>query len=239
MTAGGRIDGAYAMEAGTTVKALVDVRGRTMLARAIAAARGAGGSKIAVVGGDEVRAACGASVDVVVPESARGAENVTRALRTWPTDEPLLFLTTDLPYISAETLAAFVTAAPDDALAMPLATPDAFYARFPGAPPVGITLGDERVVNGGAFLFPAGYAELVIEIAAKVFDARKSPWKMAAVLGASLAWRFATKRLTVSGLEEAAPRRFGIAIKAVRACAPELCFDADSVEDYRYVVRHL
>lgn len=239
MTAGGRIDGAYAAEAGTTVKALVGVRGETMLARAIAAARGAGGSKIAVVGGAEVRAACGPSVDVVVPESESGAENLMRALRAWPAHEPLLFLTTDLPYISAEALAAFMTAAPNDALAMPLATPDAFYARFPGSPPVGITLGGERVVNGGAFLFPAGIAELVIEVASKFFDARKSPWKMAAVLGASLAWRFATGRLTVSGLEDAAPRRFGIAIKAVRECAPELCFDADTVEDYRYVTGHL
>ena len=112
-------------------------------------------------------------------------------------------------------------------------------ARFPGAPPVGIALGGERVVNGGVFLFPAGYAELVVEVATKFFDARNSPWKMAGVLGASLAGRFATKRLTVAGLEEAAPRRFGVAIKAVRACAPELCFDADTVEEYRYVVGHL
>jgi len=239
MTAGGRIDGTYAAEAGTTVKALVEVRGETMLSRGIAAAHGAGGTKIAVVGGDQVRAACGATVDVVVPESESGAENITRALRTWPGDEPLLFLTTDLPYVSTGALAAFLAAAPNDALAMPLATPDAFYARFPGAPPVGITLGGERVVNGGAFLFPAGYAELVIGAATKFFDARKSPWKMAALLGASLAWRFATKRLTVSGLEEAAPRRFGVAIKAVRQCAPELCFDADTVEDYRYVSGHV
>ena len=52
--------------------------------------------------------------------------------------------------------------------------------------PVGITLG-ERVVNDGAFLFPAGYAGSD-RVATKFFDARKSPRKMAAVLGASLAY---------------------------------------------------
>jgi len=238
MTAGGRIGGAYAAESGTAVKALVVVRGQTLLSRAIEAARGAGATRIAVVGGDDVRAVCGAAVDVVVPESESGAENLMRALRVWPAGEPLLFLTTDLPYISADALRAFLAAAPVDALAMPLATPEQFYARFPGAPPVGITLAGERVVNGGAFLFPAGHAERVIVLATKFFDARKSPWKMAGVLGASLAWRFATKRLTIAGLEEAAPLRFGIAVKAVRACAPELCFDADTVEDYRYVIAH-
>ena len=234
MTAGGRIGGAYVAEAGTTVKALAEVRGRTMLERAVAAARGAGATRIAVVGGDEVRAACGAAVDVVLPESASGAENLTRALRAWPADEPLLFLTTDLPYVTAGALAAFLDAAPADALAMPIATPEAFYARFPDAPPFGITLGGERVVNGGAFRFPAGQAERVIAIATRFFDARKSPWKMASLLGATLAWRFATKRLSVGGLEEAAPRRFGITVKAVRRSAPELCYDADTVEEYRY-----
>jgi GTP:adenosylcobinamide-phosphate guanylyltransferase len=238
MTAGGRIDGPYAAEAGATVKALVEIRGETMLARAITAARDAGASQIAVVGDSGVRKACGAAVDVVVPESQSGAENLLRALRVWPGDEPLLLLTTDLPYLDAVALRSFLDAAPSDVLAMPVCTPERFEARFPGAPPVGITLGFERVVNGGAFLFAPGHTARVAEIATRFFDARKSPWKMAAVLGASLAFRFATKRLTVAALEEEAPRRFGVAIKAVRACAPELCFDADTVEDYRYVVAH-
>lgn len=238
MTAGGRIAGDYAAEAGTTVKALAGVRGRTMLERAVEAARGAGATKLAVVGGDDVRAACGAAVEAVVPESASGAENLVRALRVWPADEPLLFLTTDLPYITAEAVGAFLAAAPDDALAMPVATPDAFYARFPGAPPFGITLGGERVVNGGAFLFPPGHTERVVGIATRFFDARKSPWKMASLLGASLAWQFATGRLTIGALEEAAPRRFGVTVKAVRESAPELCYDADTAEEYRYAAGH-
>ncbi len=238
MTAGGRIAGAYAEESGTTVKALVEVRGATMLARGVDAARGAGATRIAVVGGDAVRAACGASVDVVIGESESGSENLLRALRIWPEDEPLLLLTTDLPYTNAEALRAFLDAAPNDALAMPLTTPALFDARFPGAPPVGIALGRERVVNGGAFLFPPDVAERAAVTATRFFEARKSPWAMASVLGLSLAFRFATKRLTVAVLEEEAPRRFGVAIKAVRECAPELCFDADTVEDYRFVVAH-
>jgi GTP:adenosylcobinamide-phosphate guanylyltransferase len=238
MTAGGRVDGPYAAEAGVTLKALVEVRGETMLARAIVAARDSGGTQIAVVGGEEVRQACGAAVDVVVPESESGAENLLRALRVWPADQPVLLLTTDLPYLDAVALRTFLDRAPNDVLAMPVCTAELFEARFPGAPPVGVTLGSERVVNGGAFLFAPGYAALVADIATRFFDARKSPWKMAAVLGASLAFRFATKRLTIAALEEEAPRRFGVAIKAVRACAPELCLDADTVEDYRYVIAH-
>ena len=238
MTAGGRIGGAYAAEAGTTVKALAAVRGQTMLARAIAAARGAGATKIAVVGGEAVRAACGDAVERVIADSVSGSENLLRALRAWPSDEPLLLLTTDLPYVVAGSLRAFLGAAPVDALAMPVGTPAQFEARFPGAPPFGITLGGERVVNGGAFLFPPGYADRIATLSTRFFEARKSPWKMAAILGLSLAARFATRRLTIAALEDEAPRRFGIAIKAVRNSAPELCFDADTVEEFRYVVAH-
>ncbi len=234
LTAGGRIAGLYAEEAGTTVKALVSVRDETMLARVIAAARGAGAEQIAVVGGSEVRRACGADVDVVIGESASGAENLLQALRIWPDDEPLLLMTTDLPYIDARSLRAFIEAAPSGMLSMPIATTAAFDARFPDAPPYGITLGGERVVNGGAFLFPAGSAEMAATVATQFFDARKSPWRMASMLGLSLALRFATGRLSIAALEREAERRLKVPTRAVRNAPPELCFDADRVEEYRY-----
>ena len=58
ITAGGRINGAFAELAGTRVKALARVRGITMLQRMIDALRAAGVNRLAVVGGEEVRAAC-------------------------------------------------------------------------------------------------------------------------------------------------------------------------------------
>ncbi|MBV8722740.1 MAG: NTP transferase domain-containing protein, partial [Candidatus Eremiobacteraeota bacterium] len=57
ITAGGRITGEFAREAGTPIKALVRVRGVTMLDRIVDALRGAGAQRIAIVGGEEVRAA--------------------------------------------------------------------------------------------------------------------------------------------------------------------------------------
>jgi len=76
LTAGGRISGAYAEAAGTTIKALAPVGDATMLAKAIAAARGAGAERIAVVGGEEVERACRRDVDRVVGESEDGRENL-------------------------------------------------------------------------------------------------------------------------------------------------------------------
>ena len=236
LTAGGRISGAYAEAAGTTIKALAPVGDATMLAKAIAAARGTGAERIAVVGGEEVERACRRDVDRVVGESEDGRENLLRGLTAWPEDEPLLLMTTDLPFVTASALRAFLDLAPDAAFAMPLATPAAFDERFPGAPAYGIALAGERVVNGGAFRFPAGCAGRIAGVAAAFFAARKSPFAMAALLGPALAIRFLTNRLSIAALEADAARRFGVAARAVRGCAPELCFDADAVEEYRYAL---
>ena len=121
ITAGGRIDGPFARDAGTNVKALAPVRGATMLARMIEALRANGATQIAVVGGSEVRAACNDVVEQVIDESPSGSTNLLLALRAWPEDgEPLLYATSDLPYVTGESVAAFLNQVPSGSLAIPL-----------------------------------------------------------------------------------------------------------------------
>lgn len=135
ITAGGRVDGEYARAAGTDVKALAVVRGQTMLARTIAALRGAGVKRIAVVGGEGVRRACEASVDEVIPEKPRGSENIIAALRAWPDHrEPLIYATSDMPYVGVEAVADFIVRSPEGHFAMSLCAFNAFVERFPEAP---------------------------------------------------------------------------------------------------------
>ncbi len=233
VTAGGLIDGEYARIAGTTVKALARVRGETMLARAIASARGAGALSIAVVGNDDVRAACSDDVEKVVDAAESGSENVARALCAWPGNDSLLYVTSDLPYVTADGIEDFVTRA-SGRLAIALSESDDFERRFPGAPPFGIRIGRERVVNGGVFFLPAHAAERVRERAVQFFAARKRPWAMARLAGVDILMRFVLGMLGVDALEKRASRVLEMPVQAVRRCAPELAFDADGVDEYRY-----
>jgi hypothetical protein len=105
---------------------------------------------------------------------------------------------------------------------------------FPGAPPFGILLANERVVNGGAFAIPAGIAPRIAAVAATFFAARKSRLAMARLLGAALTLRYLTGRLSIEVLEAYASRALGVAARAIRHAAPELGFDADLVEEYEY-----
>ena len=240
ITAGGRVDGEYARVSGSDIKALASVRGETMLQRVIASLRGAGVSRIAVVGGEDVRRACHDAVDAIIPESVRGSENVIAGLRAWPEDrEPLLYATSDMPYVVPEAVADFIARAPEGRFALSLCEFQAFAQRFPDAPDgFGITLAGERVVNGGLFVIPAGHGERLASLAAQFFDARKQPWRMVRLINLGAVLRFAVGRLSIAHLEAEATRIGGVAATAVRECAPELGFDADTAGEYAYANAH-
>lgn len=227
------MSGEFARAAGTNVKALARVKDKTMLDAAIAAAREAGATRLAVVGGEEVRSACRGRVDRFIQESD-GATNVRRALTAWDSAAPLLYLTSDLPFITASALRAFLDAVPADTLALPLSECAQFEARFPDAPPFGIRLAGDRVVNGGAFWIPARAAETIVALAIRFFQARKSVAKMALLLGPIFCVRFARGRLSVRQLESHATRLLGIPARAIRNAPVELAYDVDTYEEFRY-----
>jgi GTP:adenosylcobinamide-phosphate guanylyltransferase len=235
VTAGGRIGGEYARAAGTDVKALAMVRGKSMLDRVLDALRGTGATRIAVIGGSDVRSACERRVEKVIDEGATGEENVLRALTAWDDDgEPLLYATSDLPYVTAEAVDDFVRRAPQGAIAMALSEHADFLQRFAGAPPAGIELAHERVVNGGVFSLPPGSRDCIAGLATRFFSARKAPWRMATLVGPLALLRLATGRLSIAAIEFEAQRIVKLRCVAVRKCAPELAYDADTLDDYVY-----
>lgn len=241
ITAGGRIGGAYAAAAGTNVKALAAVRGETMLARIVQALRGAGATQIAVVGGSAVRASCTSTsgVDTFIDERATGEENLLCALRAWPADgDAFLYATSDLPYVTAAAVADFVERVPSGTLAIALTECDALLQRFPEAPPFGIRLAGECIVNGGVFVIPSESSEAIAAIATRLFAARKQPWRMATLISPLIALRFALRQLSVRAIEQIATHTLGVTSIAVRNCAPELSFDADTIAEYEYACSH-
>jgi GTP:adenosylcobinamide-phosphate guanylyltransferase len=235
ITAGGRVDGAFAAEIGTGVKALASVGGRFLVDVAIEAARGAGARRISVVGGDEIREHCAPWVDEIIAEDVEGRENLRRAMCS-AGDVPLLLMTSDMPFIDAVAVIEFLNGAYGADLALPLAGEAAYLAAYPGAPPHVTALGSERVANGNVVYFAPGVAQRVLPIAQRLFDARKSLLRMAALLGPALLCRFAFGKLRIEHVEGRAARMLGVRACAVRDASPALCFDIDTLDDYRYAL---
>ena len=237
ITAGGLVDGPFAEAIGTTVKALAPFGGRTLLDVTLDAVSGAGIDGVAVVGGREVRAHLGARDVRVIDADRDGATNVLRALTAWPA-ERLVYLTSDMPFVTAAGLRDFIARSAEYAVTMALADVDAYERRFPDAPAHSVTLGGERVANGNAFVLAPWAAGTVQTMATKFFDARKNLPKLALLLGPVMCLRFLTRRLTIADLEDYGRRRLGFAVSALRGCDPGLCYDVDELADYEYALAH-
>jgi CTP:molybdopterin cytidylyltransferase MocA len=234
ITAGGLVDGAFAEAIGTRVKALAPFGTRTLLGVALDACAGAGIDGVAVIGGAEVREHLAARDGVRAIDAALdGGTNVLRALDAWP-GERFVYLTSDLPFASAGALRELIARSAGFALTMALADVDAYRARFPGAGEHSVALGGERVANGNAFVIAPEAVASARAFATKLFDARKSLPRLALLLGPALCVRFATKRLTIAELEAFGRRKLGVPVGALRGCDPGLCYDVDSLDDYRY-----
>ena len=236
ITAGGRVGAPFCEKIGTTVKALAVVGGTTMLERAITAARGVGAQRIAVVCGFEVRERYGSLIDRVIPEHESGAENLRSALHAF--DGDLLYLSSDLPFITAAQLRDFLGRVPASAIAMPLADATAYEGRFPDAPAHATAIGRERVANGSVFMLPSGAASRIVAVAEQFFNARKSLLRMATLLGPRLLAKYACGMLRIADVERRASTVLGFPVHAIRDCAPELCYDVDDFDDYLYARRH-
>lgn len=238
ITAGGRVGADFAREIGTEVKALAPFAGRRLIDFALDAARGAGASRVAVVGPPEVHAYCGARIDEAVNESPSGEENLRRALAS-ARGATLLLMTSDVPFVSAGGVFDFLERSSGCDVAMPLASAAEYEAAFPSAPDHVTVLAGERIANGNAFTFAAGVAPRIVEVATQLFTARKSLISMALLLGPKLLVKFALRRLRIADVEERAQHVFGLRARAVRDAAPGLCYDIDTLADYRYALERV
>ena len=237
ITAGGLVDGDFAEAIGTRVKALATVGSRVLLDVVLDACAGAGIESVAVVGGAEVRTRLAGRDVRVIDAAVDGGTNVLRALDAWP-GERFVYLTSDMPFANADGLRELIARSGEFALTMALAGVAAYEARFPGAGEHSVALGGERVANGNAFVIGPTAVAPVRAFATKLFHARKSLPRLALLLGPSLCWRFATKQLTIADIEAFGRRRLGVAVGALRDCDPGLCYDVDSLDDYRYACTH-
>lgn len=241
LPAGGRIDGAFADETGTEIKALIRFDGRTLLERAIRAIRESGRvSRIVVVGPEELRRSS-VEADALIPDSGSGPENHRRGLE-WlrPSTERVLILTTDLPFVRPESITAFIDSCPPDIdICLPVLRREAFESEYPGSPATWVRLRDgEWTLASAALITPVALDSQCAHID-RVFALRKSNLALARLLGPAFILRYLTRGLRIEDVEEKCRQIVGCSGAAVPDCPPDLAFDIDLPEEYRYALSYL
>ena len=245
--AGGRIEGDFAREAGAEVKALIAFNGRTILERTTSALRESGSvRRIIVIGPPEVEAAA-RHADQVLAEGESGPENIFRGLEWLRLNSAekhklgrVLIVTSDLPFITPETVADFVrSCSPQAQVCVPILTRAQFEAKFPGLRGEYVRLRDGEWTVGCAFVVDGGLLLSRREAIEAVFEARKSQWAMARLLGAPFIALWLGRRLETRHIQkrcEAVLRCHG---QMLLSGAPELAFDIDGPEEFRYAAERL
>jgi CTP:molybdopterin cytidylyltransferase MocA len=244
--AGGRISGPFAREAGTEVKALIQLGGWTVLERTLASLGATGRvGRTVVIGPEEVISHQAArSVDAALNEGSSGPANIFRGLewlyvandRRYP--KRVLILTTDLPFVTADAITEFLDVCPPSLdLCIPVLRRAEFEARFSYRSARYVHLRDGEWMIGCAFLVDPVALVRNRSAIERVFASRRSRLGMARLLGPSFVLRFLIRRLTVAHIEQRCREMLGCTGKGIRGCAPELALDIDYPEDYRYAVR--
>lgn len=244
LPAGGRLTGDFAREAGASIKALIRIDGTCMLERTIETLRQTGETgRIVVVGPTELALhPASRRADAVLPEGTSGPENILIALEYLQANggasERVLVVTTDLPFITPESLSRFLNACPSHAeICVPILRREEFLSRFSGSPATFAPLQDGEWTMAGAFLLDPAALLRNRQAVQRVFDARKSEFAMARLLGPLFVLRYLTRMLRVEDIEKRCSRILGCRGVAVRNAPAELAADIDNVEEYRYLAR--
>ncbi|MCS6948968.1 MAG: nucleotidyltransferase family protein [bacterium] len=219
-------------------KALLQVDGRTLLERVLEAVRATGrAERIVVVGAASLQRWLRSPAETLLPEHAEAHENLLVGLQAVAHYPRALYLTSDLPFVTAEAICRFLEACPEEAqLCYAIARREAFDARFPNSPSVYARMKDGEWLAGCAMLIDPSALLQRAEWVRRVAQRRKSLWQLAMLAGWGVLWRFATRQLTVADVERRAEQLLGIHCRAVE-CAPELAYDVDTPQEYEYARR--
>jgi len=236
--AGGRIKPDLAAATGARHRALIAVGGRPLLRTVLDALAGAGMAQVVVVGAPELQPTVGVDARLVA-EAGDLVENLFAGLRALDSTDPCLVCTADIPFLRPEHLADFVgrARATRAAFVYPIIPKPSCEARFAGARRTYARLREGTFTGGNLVLVdPATLSGQAARIRA-LYAARKSPLRLAGLLGLPLLWSFLTKTATLPQLEWKFSQLLGAPARAVITPHAEIGFDVDKVADYEVARR--
>ena len=180
-------------------------------------------------------------MDAIVPAGPSLPNNillgVKELLAMEDPPERLLIVTTDLPFVTDKSLAAFLDLCPPDAdFCGALVSAESYLDRFPGSNSTWAKLKDGRFTLGGVYLARTEALRKAMPEIERVIAVRKSVTGMAPLLGPGFLMKLMTRGLTVAAIEAKVGEILNMKVVAVRDSPAELAFDIDEIDDYQYAL---
>lgn len=219
-------------------KALLDMDGRTMLERVVAALQASPHvDDILVVGiPDETLAAAGltfARPVAALPDAGSMIANMQTGAAWFrqnrPEAEIILGCSADIPTINRQTVDEFVEACRPwtKAVYYNLVSRARLEARFPNSRRTYTRYQEVEAAGGDMVVARLDVLDRNRALIESLTKARKQPWRIAALVGPRLLIKFLFHRLTIPDIETVAERIIGAPVKIIFDGPPELAMDAD------------
>jgi GTP:adenosylcobinamide-phosphate guanylyltransferase len=236
---------------GRSCKAFVQIGGRPMLERVIAALEASG-----CVGEISVAMDATAPADAEAPALAKRltageirridpaptpSRSVLQAFAALPAGTPLIVTTADHPLLTAQMVAEFVRKAVDSGAeaAAALAPTALIDVAYPDARRTRLKFRDGGYSGCNLFAFQGPGARNVLNFWAGMEARRKRPWHLAMALGPLTLVGYVLGMLTLNGALRRLGRKAGANLHAVILPQAEAAIDVDKLEDLRLVERIL
>ena len=241
--AGGKIKPELAAAIGTSCRALAVVRGRTLIRHVVdALLEGDSNCEITVIG--DIPESPDYSL---ISDSGEFVSNVLAGANVYRDREFLLFATADLPFLTGNSVREMrdkshkLAVDSGAQVIFPVVPVASCYTRFPGIKRTAVKLKEGEFTGGNLMLIRPAFLLGQEANLKQLFAARKSPLKLAGMLGAPtlaqliLSRLLPSAKLTLPFLEAAASRMIGGMARAIILDLPEIATDLDRPSDFEAV----
>lgn len=221
-------------------EALIDIHGKPMIQYLLEALENTPEvGKVVVVGPTQYLGwARKAGVELVEQGSCL-VENLERGLKTLNPvkGQHILICSSDIPLVDGQILSMFIRRSLKTGALMcyPIVSKDLCESRYPGVKRTYVHLREGVFTGGNVILIDAKVWNRLLDVVGSFFAARKSPIRLARLLGLGIFLRFLFYRLSIRDIESLFFKMFGGSGAAIPFEYPEIGIDVDKVADLQLV----
>ena len=224
-------------------KAFYKIKDKHMIEYVIETLRKCGSvDRIAVVGPkDKLEPVIGGVVDNIVEGTDSIVSNILLTLDCFPGEKEILIVTSDIPMITREAIEDFIARARQKGVDLCYSVVDKKVndLKYPGVRRTYARLWEGQFTGGNVFYFNPDVTDRCKDFVEKMLEYRKSPTKMARVLGFGFLLRLALGILTINAIQRKCETLLGIRGAAIISPYPEIGNDVDRLSDLEYIEKYM
>lgn len=199
-------------------------------------------SKIAVVGPKyQLETVIGDIVDNIAEGTDSIVSNILIALEYFPGEKEILIVTSDIPMITREAIEDFIIRCKQKNVDLCYSIVDKKVnnQKYPGVRRTYARLWEGQFTGGNVFYFNPEVKDKCKDFVEKMLDYRKSPTKMARVLGFAFLLRLALGVLTIKAIQNKCESLLEIRAAAIISPYPEIGNDVDRLSDLEFIEKYM